>query len=130
MHELGDVTTPQLVLDLWLITYDLDFPLTKKQEQDFIKHQAIRSIIKYPPQRVHRCLIKHRKLDEILRCLNSWTEDPARRKPYQNGPRTPSDSRSLRSSEKHLINKPPVTSLEDARIATPNFDIENRPDYF
>ena len=105
----------QLVLNLWMSAYGLDNKLTQKRQQDFLNHSSIEAIIKYPIQQVQWCIKKHQKLDKILHCLEEITLEET--------------SPEEKSSESHVRYKPPVTNRKDARKATPDFDIVNRPDY-
>lgn len=62
-------TAPASVLTAWTALHARAYPLTVSQRMQFTQHPSMSDICSYPFDQVYACLVKHRKLDEVLRAL-------------------------------------------------------------
>lgn len=117
-------TTPASVLTAWTALHARAHPLTASQRMQFIQHPSMSDICSYPFDQVYACLVKHRKLDEVLRALQrgegsgseSSTQDSRsstqRKKPTHRGTQPRVRSKSQTGSKK---GEKPVPRKSQAR---------------
>jgi len=93
---LSIVTTPHKLLTMWQEEHG---PLSPELQARFLRHPALRQLLRYPPWRIRKVLEREPKLDRILDVLVA--EDTVRRAArtekgrdvgQRAGPRRPNDS--------------------------------------
>ena len=121
--------TPEELLRGWVKTYG---PISTDWSRDFIARPEVKKIVEYRDANVVACVRKHKRLVDILNCLEAdGKKAPARRPaPIREPTRSPSPRYFPNNPEKPKPGpKPKIQSWGKAKEATVNFDEKHRPDY-
>ena len=140
--------TPEELLRGWVKTHG---PISTDWSRDFIARPEVKKIVGYRDADVVACVRKHKRLVDILNCLEAdGKKAPARRpapirgspsarqfprrklKPWSpfRGIKSPQSESLQNNREKPKpATKPKNQSWGNAKEATVNFDEKHRPDY-